>query len=155
MAGYIYHIRPSSNERFCKIGMTNGRDVESRLKELNLCSYAGFSDWALVSVALVENPQSVEKSFHNKYSSNKVPMGPEQEVFVVDREEVERDFGKHKTVSFESYNSMNLKYEELKEKNDMLIKENNKLREGDISRKEHRKLLKLLQLYKSRYGEIE
>ena len=33
MAGYVYHLRPLSNERFCKIGMTNGRDVENRLKE--------------------------------------------------------------------------------------------------------------------------
>jgi hypothetical protein len=91
MSGYVYHVRPRSNDRFCKIGMTNGRDVESRLKELNSSSYAGFSDWGLVSVALVEDPQLVEKSFHNKYSSNKAPMGLEQEVFVIDNKQDSHD----------------------------------------------------------------
>ena len=155
MAGYIYHLRPLSNQRFCKIGMTNGRDVESRVKELNSNSYAGFSDWAMVSLALVEDPQDVENSFHRKYSSNKVPMGPEQEVFVVDRYEVEKDFNVHKTVSFEEFLSLKTKFEEMTEKNAMLIKENNALREGDLTRREHRELLKLLQSYKVKFGELD
>ncbi len=93
-------------------------------------------------------------------------MGPEQEVFVVDRDEVEKDFNVHKTVSFEEYLSLKTKFEELKERNAtefeelkernaMLIKENNALREGDLTRREHRELLKLLHSYRVKFGDLD
>jgi predicted nuclease with TOPRIM domain len=153
--------------------MTNGREATERLTELNGSAYAGFSDWYLVSVALVADPGTVERELHSKFNNKKIPIGSEQELFIVSEEEIETELGSFKSISVAAHlktvNQFELTIKSLttrlaevesqlnneKEKNEMLSKENNRLRDANISRKDGRKLLRELQNYKERFGELD
>ncbi|RDV24311.1 hypothetical protein DXV75_15025 [Alteromonas aestuariivivens] len=84
MLGRIYIARPRANTRFCKIGMTSGREVTDRMQELNSTGYGGFCDWEAIKSVVVINPLEIEKHLHTKYREWKVPLNSEQEVFVID-----------------------------------------------------------------------
>lgn len=102
-AGYVYHARTHSNERFCKIGMTSGRFARDRIEELNINRYAGFSDWYVLDAIVVGDPLNVEATLHEVFRDRKVVVGPEQELFLVSREEVEIAFERYRTVPMEKY----------------------------------------------------
>lgn len=184
MPGYVYHMRPASNQRFCKIGMTNGRRATERAKELNSTSYAGFSDWEVISEILVEDPAEVECSFHKQFLGSKVPIGGEQEVFLVEESDVENSFLRYQTIPIAKHIDTTRQYQEeiarlkyqldecgraqekqlanfeeefakMKHKNEMLVKENNKLREGELSRQKARRIVKMLHTYEQRFGKLE
>jgi len=113
MAGYVYHLRPKSNGYFCKIGMTNGRTAEERVKELNSQMYGGFNDWEVTESLIVENPSDLERLLHEKFSDRLVNLDSEKEMFSVSQKVVEGAFEKYKTVPVIKYLSLKSKYEEL------------------------------------------
>lgn len=119
MAGYVYHLRPSSNIRFCKVGMTNGRDPQDRIKELNNSCYGGFSDWYLASKILVKDPSHVETFIHTELQQFKVPLGSEQEVFVCTKEEIDSILLKFSGVPVAEYAHLEQKL--IEAKNQILI----------------------------------
>lgn len=116
MPGVVYHVRPASNDRFCKVGMTNGRSAQERIAELNDAKYAGFGDWSLISEVWVENASVVEKSLPRILDQYRVPFSLEVEVFVVPRVEVETHLEQYKTVTIEKYNDALSKNEALEKR---------------------------------------
>ncbi|SHH95861.1 GIY-YIG nuclease family protein [Ferrimonas marina] len=103
MAGYVYHLRPKSNARFCKVGMTHGRSVEKRLRELNTQGYGGFTDWEVVSSVLVDDPVEVERSIHKRFVRSGVPSEREQEFFYATLDEVECALEPFKKISLDKH----------------------------------------------------
>lgn len=120
-AGYIYHARTLSNERFCKIGMTSGRNAKDRIQELNAAKYAGFADWYVAAAIVVSDPLTVESELHSFFRDRKIKVGPEQELFLLRSEEVEAAFHQYRSVPME-------KFLELEVEKSRLIKQVGELR---------------------------
>ncbi|WP_018983383.1 GIY-YIG nuclease family protein [Salinimonas chungwhensis] len=103
MAGYIYHTRPQSNSRFCKVGLTKRDSPEHRVREINRIHYGGFSDWILVSHVIVKSPELAEKEIHLSLSEKRFKIGPEQEVFLVPTEDVETLLQSYQSITYEEH----------------------------------------------------
>ncbi|MBY5980892.1 GIY-YIG nuclease family protein [Ferrimonas balearica] len=88
--GIVYHLRPQSNFRFCKVGRThgNGRSVSERIRELNNMRYGGFSDWVELDKIVVHNCVEVERKMHGELNDYMIGPGSEKEMFYVEKDEV-------------------------------------------------------------------